>query len=76
VPQRQCKAAINVEGDDAVFLVAETPGEATELVERAYHDERMFVEFTSGNHGPWNGKPIFIRTDLIRAITPPVMQDD
>lgn len=74
---RQCKASLFIEGDTACFLVTETPSEVATLVDGGLiKDKPALVQLTSGNQGVWNGKPIFVRADLVRSITPPMEQND
>lgn len=73
---RLAKASVWLDDDDAAYLVAETPSEAADAIGAAIERGSSFAELTSGNSGPWNGKPFFLRARSVRAITPPMNQDD
>lgn len=68
-------ATVHVIDDEAAWVVTETPSEVMERVDEVenHHD---FVTLTLGNKSRWNGRPVYIRVDQIRAISPPIDLDD
>lgn len=73
-PLPQCKTALYLEHDDSAILIAETPSEAAEIIDKAIEDGRTFAKLSAGNVGEWNGKPIQVRADKVWCITPPIIQ--
>lgn len=68
---KRAMAAIYLGPDSAPFIIAETPSEATIIVEAALNDGRAFAELTLGNDSEWNAKPLYVKATSVFAISPP-----
>ena len=67
------KASVYVDGEQACWIVTQTPSEVAQLVEN-YPDQ--LIELTLGNFSDWGGKPLYVRSSKINSISPPRNQDD
>lgn len=71
------KASLFLADDGDPWLVAETPTEALDVVSEATSEKAVFCQFTIANpNDEWNGRPVFIRTEAIQAIAPPINPED
>lgn len=69
--QKRAMASVFLSGDDAPFIVAETPREIASLVRDAITAGDPLIELTLANTGDWNAKPLICRADCVLAISPP-----
>lgn len=66
-PKRLPKSAVYFREDDNPWAVAETPREIMDLI----HDSTGFLELTLATDDEWNGKSLFIRAEVVVAVSPP-----
>lgn len=79
--ERQRRALAAVYSDDSTigaWLVAETPLEVLSAVRTGLANCDRFIELTLANPDAddeevrWNGRPVYVRPDLVTAIGPPL----
>jgi hypothetical protein len=73
---KRAMASVYQHGDDACFIVTQTPSEVHAALEAAEQAGDTFALLTLGNTSEWNGKPLYIRPSSVVAISPPKTGED
>lgn len=74
--QRQCKAAVRVmDGTSGAWLVAETPTEVEALLTNPAASGMVRLTLANSD-SDWNGRALFVRATAVKAISPPVVEED